>query len=55
MDEIVELSAGIVRTSRTMNDGRTIRYYDTAGQTRTAVDSRPEEDQPSPGAHLLAT
>ena len=49
MDEIVELSAGIVRTSRTMNDGRTIRYYDTAGQTRTAADLRPEEEQPGIG------
>jgi UDPglucose--hexose-1-phosphate uridylyltransferase len=45
MDEIVELTAGVVRTSRTMNDGRTIRYYDTAGQARTAKDQRPEEDQ----------
>ena len=49
MDEIVELSAGVVRTSRTMNDGRTIRYYDTAGQTRTAKDQRPKEDQPGIG------
>ena len=49
MDEIVELSAGIVRTSRTMNDGRTIRYYDTAGQSRTAKDSRPSEEQPGIG------
>ena len=49
MDEIVELSAGIVRTSRTMNDGRTIRYYDTAGQFRTAKDSRPSKEQPGIG------
>ena len=49
MDEIFELSAGIVRTSRTMNDGRTIRYYDTAGQFRTAKDSRPSEEQPGIG------
>ena len=49
MDEILELSAGVVRTSRTMNDGRTIRYYDTAGQARTAKDQRPEEDQPGIG------
>jgi len=49
MDEIVELTAGIVRTSRTMNDGRTIRFYDTAGQTRTAADQRPEEEQPGIG------
>lgn len=49
MDEIVELTAGIVRTSRTMNDGRTIRYYDTAGQSRTIADQRPEEEQPGIG------
>ena len=49
MDEILELTAGVVRTSRTMNDGRTIRYYDTASQTRTAKDQRPEEDQPGIG------
>ena len=49
MDEIVELSAGVVRTSRTMNDGRTIRYYDTAGQNRTVPDQRPEEEQPGIG------
>ncbi len=49
MDEIVELSAGIVRTSRTMNDGRTIRYYDTAAQERRAADHRPEEEQPQIG------
>ena len=48
-NEIQELSAGVVRTDRTMNDGRTIRYYDTAGQTRTAKDLRPEEDQPGIG------
>lgn len=49
MDEILELTAGVVRTSRTMNDGRIIRYYDTAGQARTAKDQRPEEDQPGIG------
>ncbi|MEY4971044.1 MAG: hypothetical protein RLZZ277_1275, partial [Actinomycetota bacterium] len=38
MNEIKELSAGVIRTDRTMNDGRTIRYYDTAGQSRTAAD-----------------
>ena len=32
MDEILELTAGVIRTSRTMNDGRTIRYYDTSGE-----------------------
>jgi UDPglucose--hexose-1-phosphate uridylyltransferase len=49
MNEIVELTAGVVRTSRSMNDGRTIRYYDTAGQARTAVDQRPQEEQPEIG------
>jgi UDPglucose--hexose-1-phosphate uridylyltransferase len=49
MDEILELSAGVTRTSRTMNDGRTIRYYDTQGQSRTVKDQRPEEAQPGIG------
>ena len=49
MDEILELSAGVTRTSRTMNDGRTIRYYDTANQSRTIKDQRPEEEQPGIG------
>ena len=47
MDEVLELSAGVVRTSRTMSDGRTIRYYDTAAQSRTVADQRPAEVQPS--------
>jgi len=49
MDEVLELSAGVVRTSRTMNDGRTIRYYDTAEQKRTVADQRPAEEQPGIG------
>jgi len=49
MDEILELAAGVVRTSRTMNDGRTIRYYDTANQVRTVADQRPAEEQPGIG------
>ena len=49
MDEILELSAGVVRTSRTMSDGRTIRYYDTAAQNRTVADQRPAEAQPGIG------
>ena len=49
MDEILELSASVTRTSRTMNDGRTIRYYDTANQSRTVKDQRPEEEQPGIG------
>lgn len=46
MNEIKELTAGVIRTDRTMNDGRTIRYYDTASQSRTVADARPEEEQP---------
>jgi len=49
MDEVLELSAGVVRTSRTMNDGRTIRYYDTTAQNRTVADQRPAEEQPGIG------
>lgn len=40
------LSAGVVRTDCTLSDGRTIRYYDTHNQTRTAIDQRPVADQP---------
>ena len=43
------LSAGIIRNNREMADGRTIRYYDTANQLRTASDKRPIEVQPSIG------
>lgn len=32
-----------------MADGRTIRYYDTAGQARNVEDARPEEEQPGIG------
>lgn len=39
----------VVRTERLMADGRTIRYYDTSGQERTAVDQREKEDQPGIG------
>ncbi|CAB4329492.1 MAG: galactose-1-phosphate uridylyltransferase [Actinobacteria bacterium] len=49
MDEILELTAGVIRTSRTMNDGRTIRYYDTGGQSRNVKDLRPAEEQPEIG------
>ena len=41
-----KLSGGITRNNREMADGRTIRYYDTAGQTRTALDMRTNEAQP---------
>jgi UDPglucose--hexose-1-phosphate uridylyltransferase len=44
-----KLPANIVRTDREMSDGRTIRYYDSNGQTRTAQDLRPVEPQPQIG------
>jgi UDPglucose--hexose-1-phosphate uridylyltransferase len=43
------LPSGVIRTDRTMSDGRTIRYYDSAGQSRTALDRRPADDQPGIG------
>lgn len=46
MTEGKRLSAGIVRLDRKLADARTIRYYDTANQSRTAIDLRPIEDQP---------
>ena len=49
VNEVRELSAGVIRTDRTMNDGRTIRYYDTASQIRNAHDLREAEEQPSVG------
>lgn len=48
-----QLSAGVVRTDRTLMDGRTIRYYDTQGQSRHAVDERPIEEQPQIGEMRL--
>ena len=49
MAQSESLSAGITRTNRELADGRTIRYYDTAHQGRTAVDTRAVEEQPSIG------
>ena len=49
MGEIKKLAAGVTRQDRVMADGRTIRYYDTHGQTRTAVDQREAEEQPTIG------
>ena len=46
---VQQLSAGVVRTDRTLMDGRAIRYYDTQGQKRTAVDQRTVESQPKIG------
>lgn len=44
-----QLSAGVTRSDRQMADGRVIRYYDTAGQSRTATDQREREEQPGIG------
>jgi len=44
-----DLSNGIRRSDRLMADGRTIRYYDSANQSRTAIDQRPVETQPAIG------
>jgi UDPglucose--hexose-1-phosphate uridylyltransferase len=43
MAESKRLLAGITRNNREMADGRTIRYYDSANQSRTAPDQRPVE------------
>ena len=43
------LLKGVTRTDRVMADGRTIRYYDTHNQERTAKDQRPREEQPRIG------
>ncbi|MGA0914804.1 MAG: galactose-1-phosphate uridylyltransferase [Candidatus Nanopelagicaceae bacterium] len=43
------LSAGVIRSDRLMADGRLIRYYDTAGQSRDAIDQREREEQPGIG------
>ena len=49
MEQSKKLSAGILRNDRQMADGRTIRYYDTSGQNRSAKDARPVEEQPAIG------
>ena len=46
---VAKLPADITRTDRQMADGRTIRYYDSNGQSRTAQDKRPTEAQPEIG------
>lgn len=48
-----KLLAGVTRTDRSLMDGRTIRYYDTQGQTRSAEDQRPVEEQPVIGEMRL--
>ncbi len=49
----MNLGAGVVRSDRTLMDGRTIRYYDTMGQQRNAIDERPVEEQPAIGEMRL--
>jgi UDPglucose--hexose-1-phosphate uridylyltransferase len=49
MSESKKLTAGITRNNRQMSDARTIRYYDTKGQNREALDQRPVEAQPAIG------
>lgn len=49
MSEQKKLSAGVIRNNLAMADGRTIRYYDSQGQSRTAQDQRPKEEQPDIG------
>ena len=44
-----KLNAGVTRSDLTMADGRTIRYYDSQGQVRSAKDQRPQEEQPGIG------
>lgn len=48
-----KLGAGVTRSDGTLMDGRTIRYYDTQGQLRNAVDQRPAEEQPAIGEMRL--
>lgn len=48
-----KLGAGVIRTDRFLMDGRTIRYYDTQGQSRTAEDLRDPETQPEIGEMRL--
>ncbi len=45
----ISLSAGVIRTDLPMSDGRTIRYYDSEKQSRSAKDLRPVEVQPGIG------
>ena len=49
MTQVKKIGAGITRTDLAMSDGRTIRYYDTQGQIRSAKDQRPPEEQPGIG------
>ena len=51
--DVKRLGSGVVRTTRTLMDGRSIRYYDTAGQQRLAEDERPAESQPAIGEMRL--
>jgi UDPglucose--hexose-1-phosphate uridylyltransferase len=48
-----KLLGGVTRNDRSLMDGRTIRYYDTQGQIRSAEDQRPIEEQPVIGEMRL--
>ena len=39
----MNLPGGVIRTDIAMNDGRTLRYYDSVPTDRTATDKRPQE------------
>ncbi len=45
----IDLGGGFSRTDLPMNDGRTIRYYDSKPVTRSARDQRPPEDSAGVG------
>jgi len=49
MSQSKKLNADVTRSDLLMSDGRTIRYYDSQGQVRSAADQRPKEDQPGIG------
>ncbi len=46
---ITKIEGKVFRNDRAMADGRTIRYYDTQGQERSAIDAREREEQPGIG------
>ena len=49
MSQSKKLNADVTRSDLLMSDGRTIRYYDSQGQVRSAADQRPQEVQPGIG------
>jgi len=46
MSDQKKLNAGVIRSNLAMADGRTIRYYDSSDQIRSAKDQRPRESNP---------